>query len=108
MTHLLAVDVTSKKGIRLLHEGLRYLVSLYNQDVIFFYVLDISNHYLLIFIILVFTTIIKMIDFYVMMQMEGSKGGRVGMLFSGYQDADVSRLLFVKAFEITASSYRFI
>lgn len=43
-----------------------------------------------------------------MMQMEGSKGGRVGMLFSGYKDADVSSLLFIKAFEITASSYRFI
>ncbi|KAF3444470.1 hypothetical protein FNV43_RR14162 [Rhamnella rubrinervis] len=62
VTHLLAVDVTSKKGIKLLHEGLRYL-------------------------------------------MEGSKGGRVGVLFSGYHDADVARLLFVKAFEITASSY---
>lgn len=26
VTHLLAVDVTSNKGIKLLHEGIRYLV----------------------------------------------------------------------------------
>ncbi|XP_015878960.3 UDP-glucose:glycoprotein glucosyltransferase isoform X1 [Ziziphus jujuba] len=62
VTHLLAVDVASKKGIKLLHEGLQYLI-------------------------------------------EGSKGGRVGLLFSGNEDADVSSLLFIKAFEITASSY---
>lgn len=31
VTHILAVDVTSKKGMNLLHEGIRYLVSLYNR-----------------------------------------------------------------------------
>lgn len=29
VTHLLAVDITSKKGINLLHEGIRYLVALF-------------------------------------------------------------------------------
>lgn len=62
VTHLLAVDVATKKGMKLLHEGLRYLI-------------------------------------------EGSKGARVGMLFSVNQDADLYSLLFVNVFEITASSF---
>lgn len=62
VTHLLAVNVASKKGMKLLHEGLYYL-------------------------------------------MDGSNAARVGVLFSVNQHADVSSLLFVKAFEITASSY---
>ncbi|PON86639.1 UDP-glucose:Glycoprotein Glucosyltransferase [Trema orientale] len=62
VTHLLAVDATSKKGIKLLHEGLHYL-------------------------------------------MEGSKVARLGVLFSCNHDADVFSLLFMKVFEITASSY---
>uniref|UniRef100_A0A2N9ITC7 UDP-glucose:glycoprotein glucosyltransferase thioredoxin-like domain-containing protein n=1 Tax=Fagus sylvatica TaxID=28930 RepID=A0A2N9ITC7_FAGSY len=62
VTHLLAVDVASKKGMKLLHEGLRYLI-------------------------------------------EGSKGARVGVLFSVNQDADLYSLLFVNVFEITASSF---
>ncbi|GAV61148.1 Glyco_transf_8 domain-containing protein/UDP-g_GGTase domain-containing protein [Cephalotus follicularis] len=62
VTHLLAVDVTSKNWMKLLREGIRYLI-------------------------------------------EGSKGARVGVLFSAHQDADLSRLFFVKVFEFTASSY---
>lgn len=62
VTHLLAVNITSKKGMKLLHEGLQYLI-------------------------------------------EASNRARVGVLFSVNQDADVSSHLFVKVFEITASSY---
>uniref|UniRef100_A0A2P2MAC6 Uncharacterized protein MANES_10G121900 n=1 Tax=Rhizophora mucronata TaxID=61149 RepID=A0A2P2MAC6_RHIMU len=62
VTHLLAVDITSKKGMKLLHDGIHYLV-------------------------------------------EGSKVARLGVLFGGNQDADLHALLFVKVFQITASSY---
>ncbi|KAK2966664.1 hypothetical protein RJ640_002362 [Escallonia rubra] len=62
VTHLLAVDVTSKKGMKLLHEGIRYL-------------------------------------------MAGSRNARLGMLFNSNPDADLASLLFVQAFEISASSY---
>ncbi|KAL4354673.1 hypothetical protein GQ457_06G002390 [Hibiscus cannabinus] len=62
VTHLLALDVTSKKGIKLLREGIRYLI-------------------------------------------RGSKSARVGVLFTASQDADLSSILLVKTFEITAASY---
>ncbi|GLU02935.1 hypothetical protein SLE2022_201650 [Rubroshorea leprosula] len=62
VTHLLAVDVTSKKGMKLLHEGIHYLI-------------------------------------------EGSKVGRVGVLFTASENSDLISLLFVKTFEITASSF---
>ncbi|KAI4296235.1 hypothetical protein L6164_036209 [Bauhinia variegata] len=62
VTHLLSIDITSRNGLKLLHQGLCYL-------------------------------------------MDGSKNARVGILFSGNQSADTSGLLFVKAFEITTSSY---
>ncbi|GMJ03532.1 UDP-GLUCOSE:GLYCOPROTEIN GLUCOSYLTRANSFERASE, PRIORITY IN SWEET LIFE 2 [Hibiscus trionum] len=62
VTHLLALDVTSKKGIKLLREGIRYLI-------------------------------------------RGSKNARVGVLFTASQDADLSSILLVKTFEITAASY---
>ncbi|XP_068312697.1 UDP-glucose:glycoprotein glucosyltransferase-like [Pyrus communis] len=62
VTHLLAVNVASKKGMKLLREGLHYLI-------------EVSNR------------------------------ARVGVLFSVNHDADVSRHLFVKVFEITASLY---
>lgn len=62
VTHLLAVDVTTKKGMQLLREGLRYLIS-------------------------------------------RSKVGRLGVLFNYNHDADVSSILFMKAFDITTSSY---
>lgn len=62
VTHLLAVDVTSKKGMKLLHEGIRFLIG-------------------------------------------GSKGARLGVLFSASREADLPSIIFVKAFEITASTY---
>lgn len=31
VTHLLAVDVSSKKGMKFLHEGIRYLVIVYDS-----------------------------------------------------------------------------
>ncbi|GAV61695.1 Aldedh domain-containing protein [Cephalotus follicularis] len=62
VTNPLAVHVTSKNLMKLLREGIRYLI-------------------------------------------EGSKGALVGVLFSTHQDADLSRLFFVKVFEFTASSY---
>ncbi|CAK7357042.1 unnamed protein product [Dovyalis caffra] len=62
ITHLLAVDFASKKGIKLLHEGIRYLI-------------------------------------------EGSKGARLGVLFSSNQDSDLPGLLLAKVFEITTASY---
>jgi UDP-glucose:glycoprotein glucosyltransferase len=42
------------------------------------------------------------------MQLEGSKGARLGVLFSSSQDSDLSGLLLVKVFEITTASYRFV
>ncbi|KAK0591027.1 hypothetical protein LWI29_034667 [Acer saccharum] len=62
VTHLLLVNITSKKGIKLLREGIRFLIG-------------------------------------------GSKSARLGVLFSGSNDADLSSFLFVKAFEITVSTY---
>ncbi|XP_044490237.1 UDP-glucose:glycoprotein glucosyltransferase isoform X2 [Mangifera indica] len=62
VTHLLAVDVTSKKGIKLLREGIHFLI-------------------------------------------RGSKGSRLGVLFSASQHIDSFSLLFVKAFEVTASAH---
>ncbi|KDO50110.1 hypothetical protein CISIN_1g000334mg [Citrus sinensis] len=62
VTHLLAVDVTSKKGMKLLHEGIRFLIG-------------------------------------------GSNGARLGVLFSASREADLPSIIFVKAFEITASTY---
>ncbi|MBA0788613.1 hypothetical protein Gotri_025715 [Gossypium trilobum] len=62
VTHLLAVDVTSKKGIKLLREGIHYLIG-------------------------------------------GTKGARVGVLFSASQIADLPSLLLTRTFEITAASY---
>ena len=38
---------------------------------------------------------------FVVMQIGGSKSARLGVLFSGSNDADLSSFLFVKAFEIT-------
>ncbi|CAI0375267.1 unnamed protein product, partial [Linum tenue] len=62
VTQLLVVDITTRTGLKLLHEGIRYL-------------------------------------------MEGSKVSRLGVLFTASQDVDLSSLLFVKAFEVTVSSY---
>ncbi|KAK7247307.1 hypothetical protein RIF29_42188 [Crotalaria pallida] len=62
VTHLLAVDITSRSGMKLLRHGLHYLI-------------------------------------------DGSKNGRVGLLFNANQSANFFSLLFVKVFEITTSSY---
>ncbi|CAL1352591.1 unnamed protein product [Linum trigynum] len=62
VTQLLVVDITTRAGLKLLHEGIRYL-------------------------------------------MEGSKVSRLGVLFTASQDVDLSSLLFVRAFEVTVSSY---
>ncbi|MBA0591745.1 hypothetical protein Gorai_008747, partial [Gossypium raimondii] len=69
VTHLLAVDVTSKKGIKLLREGIHYL------------------HACAVY------------------QIGGTKGARVGVLFSASQIADLPSLLLTRTFEITAASY---
>lgn len=62
VTHLLAIDVTSKKGIKLLREGIRYLI-------------------------------------------EGSKNARLGILFNADPNVGSPGLLFVKAYEVAASSH---
>ncbi|XP_057430669.1 UDP-glucose:glycoprotein glucosyltransferase isoform X2 [Lotus japonicus] len=62
VTHLLGVDITSASGMKLLRQGLNYL-------------------------------------------MEGSTDARVGLLFSANQSSDSFTLLFVKAFDITTSTY---
>ncbi|KAK6136507.1 hypothetical protein DH2020_029743 [Rehmannia glutinosa] len=62
VTHLLVVDITSKKGMKLLREGIHYLIA-------------------------------------------GSKDARIGVLFNANEDASLPSLLFMKVFEITASSY---
>ncbi|KAG9141867.1 hypothetical protein Leryth_013981 [Lithospermum erythrorhizon] len=62
VTHFLVVNISSKKGIKLLHEGLRYL-------------------------------------------MGGSELARMGVLFNANQSVHLRSMLFMKVFEITASSY---
>ncbi|XP_047315092.1 UDP-glucose:glycoprotein glucosyltransferase [Impatiens glandulifera] len=62
VTHHLAVEVTSIKGVKFLREGIQYLK-------------------------------------------EGTKIGRLGVLFTAKLDADLLSLLFVKAFQTTASAY---
>ncbi|XP_050375561.1 UDP-glucose:glycoprotein glucosyltransferase [Argentina anserina] len=60
VTHLLVIDIASKKGMKLLHEALHYLI-------------------------------------------DGSERARVGVLFNVNQGADLSTLLFVEVFQVTAS-----
>lgn len=43
-----------------------------------------------------------------MIQMAGPKSSRLGVLFSVNPGPDSFSLLFMKVFEITASSYRFV
>ncbi|CDO97566.1 unnamed protein product [Coffea canephora] len=62
VSHLLAVDFTSKKGIKMLREGLSYL-------------------------------------------MGGSKIARLGVLFNSNEEANSLSYIFVKVFEIAASSH---
>ncbi|KAL3638178.1 hypothetical protein CASFOL_018048 [Castilleja foliolosa] len=62
VTHLLVVDITSKEGMKLLREGIRYLIG-------------------------------------------GSKNARLGVLFNADEVASLPSLFFMKAFEITTSSY---
>ncbi|XP_051146784.1 UDP-glucose:glycoprotein glucosyltransferase [Andrographis paniculata] len=62
VTHLLVVDITSKKGMKLLREGIRYLI-------------------------------------------DGSTNARIGVLFNANKDTTLPGFVFIKAFEITASSY---
>ncbi|KAL3350110.1 hypothetical protein AABB24_022896 [Solanum stoloniferum] len=62
VTHLLAVNMASEKGMRLLREGIHYL-------------------------------------------MAGTITGRLGVLFNSIQDPHSPSILFMKVFQITASSY---
>ncbi|XP_016539076.2 UDP-glucose:glycoprotein glucosyltransferase isoform X1 [Capsicum annuum] len=62
VTHLLAVNMASEKGLRLLREGIHYL-------------------------------------------MAGTTNGRLGMLFNSIHDFRSPSFLFMKVFQITASSY---
>lgn len=100
VTHLLAVDITSKKGIKLLREGIRYLVILYAMTfaLILVWMWCYCNHHYHYWCSSNACTIF---------QIGGTKGARVGVLFSASQDANLPSLLLVKTFEITAASYRF-
>ncbi|KAJ8572608.1 hypothetical protein K7X08_009119 [Anisodus acutangulus] len=62
VTHLLAVNMASEKGMRLLREGIHYLIA-------------------------------------------GTTTGRLGVLFNSIQDPYSPSFLFMKVFQITASSY---
>lgn len=62
VTHLLVADVMSRKGMKLLHEGIHYLLG-------------------------------------------GAQNARLGVMFSAKSSVESPSLLFVKVFEITASSY---
>lgn len=44
----------------------------------------------------------------IMLQIEGSKNARVGLLFNANRSPNLFSLLFVKVFEITASLYRYL
>jgi UDP-glucose:glycoprotein glucosyltransferase len=105
VTHLLAVDITSGSGIKLLHQGLNYLV---NTDLHFcwiFFLLVLCQSW-----VWVLDLLIQYFYFFYlhMLQIEGSKDARVGLLFSGNQTTNLFSLLFAKVFEITTSSYRFV
>lgn len=49
-----------------------------------------------------------MLQCFTMVQIGGPKSSRLGVLFSVNPGPDSPSLLFVKVFEITASSYRFV
>ena len=119
VTHLLAVNIASKKGMKLLHEGLQYLVKFWTVILIshefFKFILSVYCHHftlnlnMFITIIIIITSLYVLYLFFLLLiQIEASNRARVGVLFSVNQDADVSSHLFVKVFEITASSYRFV
>lgn len=42
------------------------------------------------------------------LQIHGSKNARIGVLFNADEETNLPSLYFVKVFEITASSYRFV
>ena len=104
VTHLLAVDVTSKKGIKLLREGISYLVILYAMTFALVFVWISSSLWCYCYHHYHYWYSNNACTIY---QTGGSKSARVGVLFSASQDADSSSILLVKTFEITAASYRF-
>jgi UDP-glucose:glycoprotein glucosyltransferase len=108
VTHLLAVDITSGSGIKLLRQGLNYLVKYY-----FAFLLNIILPFSLMPVMSwgvgpTYSVLLFFFYMYIMLQIEGSKDARVGLLFSGNQTTNLFSLLFVKVFEITTSSYRFV
>lgn len=107
VTHLLAVDITSKKGINLLHEGIRYLVVFFITT-IFLFVHFLYCHLSFILVGNLHHSHWLYFNAHIMMQIEGSKGARLGVLYSSSQDSDLPGLLLVKVFEITTASYRFV
>lgn len=42
------------------------------------------------------------------LQIQGSKLGRLGVLFTAFQNTDVSSLIFAEVFERAVSSYRLV
>ena len=49
-----------------------------------------------------------MLQCFTTLQIGGTKSSRLGVLFSVNPGPDLPSLLFMKVFEITASSYRFV
>lgn len=108
------VDVTSKKGMKLLHEGIRYLVIFMLQfsDILVVYVyrsscvLCLGNPlYVLSHTSLLSFPHLLCNNVCIIFQIGGSKYARIGVLFNANDDATLPNLLFMKVFETTVSSY---
>jgi len=96
VTHLLAIDPTTIKGMKLLREGIRYLVSLLILDVPFLVVVTWK--------LLTWLTRNISFDF----QLDGSTQARVGVLFGSNMAADSPGYIFVKIFQVTTSLNRYV
>lgn len=96
VTHLLVVDVSSMKGIKMLREGIHYLV--------------ISSpllSYISISCLVAYNAIFSsQLNFVSLVQMGGSKRSRLGVLFNVNIVDPSPTVLLAKVFEVTTSTLR--
>lgn len=95
VTHLLAVDLSSVTGTKLLHEAIRYLVDeaiAYHAYSNMLFILFSSDY------VFLFNT----------MQMDGSNRARVGLLLYARSDSVSTILLMKDIIDRTISSFRFV
>jgi hypothetical protein len=117
VTHLLAVDLTSKRGLKFLRHGLHYLVSMsYTPIQVQLQIMDLAQfHHVLVKLNLEFLFLAQLMDLFLTefmncSQMDGTKRARIGILYNIDNPASFSQgspfLLLVKVIDFTASSFR--